>query len=357
MSNIMAGSLNGAFPNLSVDNKLEVVSLLINNACNLSCRHCYLQTKPFGNYLTHNEWMKLLASIFGEIKPSILCFAGKEVFINEQSVSILLDAVKLRNSLQISGNRRTQIGVITNGTLLQNFRDKLATISPDYFDVSIDGLPDVHDHVRGEGAFNMLEPNLHWLSLNYPGRVWVTHTLLESNMRTLPEFIRFYHAKFNIHNFSIGFYKNMRYTDQSLKIATIEYYEIVDDIFPRLGKIAARSPINVNMEFDVSQEEIIDTLTAAGWADPVKPIASVAHEFDNGLTLRINTTRIPVGLWRAARITPEGYWLAAEDLIRVKEYNYVVVAKARDFDFDAVKLYREGLKRKEKLARKEIIFE
>jgi len=45
MPNIMAGSLGGLFPRLSTD-RLEVVSIVLNNVCNLHCQHCYLEPIP-----------------------------------------------------------------------------------------------------------------------------------------------------------------------------------------------------------------------------------------------------------------------------------------------------------------------
>lgn len=43
----------------------------------------------------------------------------------EQKFSDLLDAVRLRNELQSPAGRRTEIGVITNGTLINHYREAL----------------------------------------------------------------------------------------------------------------------------------------------------------------------------------------------------------------------------------------
>jgi hypothetical protein len=51
----------------------------------------------------------------------------------------------------------------------------------------------------------------------------------------------------------------------------------------------------------------------------------------------------PIGLWRSARITPEGYWLGAEDVTRAKDYERYAVARARDHGLDARKLYNAGM--------------
>lgn len=344
MTNLMAGSLNGQFPMLGT-NRLEVVSLLINNNCNLACKHCYLETERFEKYLTIEEWLIFYQSIFSKLKPSILCFSGKEVFLNNQSVSNLTSAVKKRNDLQ-GDNPETQIGVITNGTLIHNHKDKLTSAeTPDYIDVSIDGLPEQHDYVRGKGAFQMLSPNLRWLSEEFPNPVWITHTLLENNINSLSDFIKFYSSEFNIANYSIGLYRPLAYTDASLKISHKNYYELAQKILPSLEEIQLKTPAKIHMEFDITQLDIIDILAENGWANPADEISTITHQFDNGLTLQISTTRIPTGLWRAVRVTPEGYWLAAEDLTKVREYPLRKVASLREFNFDAERLYHQGLKK------------
>ncbi len=349
MANFMAGSVNGNFPNLKFD-ILEVISVLINNACNLSCKHCYLQTKRFGKYLDHPEWMQFFASVFDDVNaPTILSFAGKEVFINQKSVSILLDAIKLRNRLQENDFKKTEIGVITNGTLLHNYKSQLLETPPDYIDVSIDGLPEAHNHIRGEGAFEQLAPNLRWLKSDFPGNVWITHTVLENNINSLPRFIEFYHTQYDIDKFSIGFYKQQEYTDTSIRLNLAHYLSFTDKILPALENLTLAKPVEVIMEVDSTQPELLDTLTQAGWANPVDPISSVAHEYNNGLTLRVNTAREPVGR-RAVRITPEGYWLTAEDLIHVREYDRRAIANLRDFQFDKKRLYAYQLEKTEDTA-------
>lgn len=73
MANLMAGSLNNNFQRLE-DDRPEVISILINNSCNLHCRHCYLQTHPQDKYLTNDQWMIFF----------LLCFA---IYSHEFSVS------------------------------------------------------------------------------------------------------------------------------------------------------------------------------------------------------------------------------------------------------------------------------
>lgn len=337
----MAGSLNGSFGKLSTG-KLEVLSLLINNACNLRCKHCYLEAPNSRPHLKSEEWIAFLSSLFSRLRPSVVSFAGKEPLLNQKSTNLIFEAVRLRDRIQ-PGDNKTQIGVITNGTLVHKYAAELLATPPDYFDISIDGLPGTHDEVRGPGAFEQLRPNLVWLAECFPERLWITHTLLEPNITMFPQFVEFYHRTFGLRKFSVGFYKPLRHTAQELGLRTEHYYGFVEDSLERLAEMELDKPVEVIVEMDHTQGDLIEMFTSAGWIQSQEPISSDVHRFGNGLTLRINKTSIPVGLWRAVRVTPEGYWLAAEDLIRVKEYEQLAVANLRDHAFDAVRLYEVGL--------------
>lgn len=346
MGNVMAGSLGGHFPSADRDG-LQVISVLINNSCNLSCNHCYLQAPKYTTYLTHREWMKFFRSVFEDLDLSVLSFAGKEVFFDDESVSILIDAIKLRNRIQTGKVRKTRLGVITNGTLLQHYKGRLSEVSPDYWDVSVDGLPDSHDQVRGKGAFAKLSPNLGWLSESYPGSVWLTHTIHKDNFQQLPAFIKFFQNNYNIHNFSIGFYKPMHYTEQSLSLNAADQAKFFQNLLPDLAALQLSSPVLIRMEFDTLQPGLLEHLSDCGFVDSEKSIFSVTHQLNHSIDLRLDVVRVPTGLWRAVRVTPEGFWLRAEDLMQVKNYREVAVAGLHDFDFNAKSLYKTGLSKME----------
>lgn len=340
--NIMAGSINGRFTKF-LKNKLAVMSLLVNNNCNLSCKHCYLQTKKNTSYLSPEEWNKVLISILSDIKPTTLCFAGKEVFYNQSSADILFNAIQIRNNFQ-KDDDKTEIGMITNGTLIHNFREQLINNWPDYFDVSIDGLPNIHDEIRGKGAFKSLENNLIWLKENAPGNIWITHTIFANNIRPLPHFIQYMYSNYGITKYSIGLYKDAYYTDQELRLSDSDVSSLFNKTFHELASIRLKEPIEVILEMDHTQNKLLPILLNSGWIQREEPFTSKTHTFNNGLSLKFNVAWVPVGLWRSVRITPEGFWLAAEDLMEVRNYNEYTVGNLREFNYNTEALYYAGLK-------------
>lgn len=341
--NIMAGSINGRFSKF-LKNKLAVISLLVNNNCNLSCKHCYLQTKKNANYLSSDDWDKVLVSVFSDIKPTTLCFAGKEVFYNQTSANILFNAIQLRDNIQKYNEDKTEIGMITNGTLIHNYKKQLENNWPDYFDISIDGLPHIHNKIRGEGAFERLENNLIWLKKNFFGNIWITHTIFSNNIEPLPSFINYMYSNFGITKYSIGLYKDKYYTDQELKLSDSDVLSLFNQAFHELASLLLNEPIEIILEMDHTQKELLPLLLSSGWIEKEEPFTSTVHTLKNGLSLKFNIAWVPVGLWRSVRITPEGYWLAAEDLMEVKNYEKFAVANIRDYDYDLETLYHMGLK-------------
>jgi len=342
MGAIIAGSTNGKFP-LPPTKKLEVLSVVVNNACNLACRHCYLEAPQYDKYMSHEEWQRFLTSALRDLRPSILSFAGKEPLLNEKSAALLFDAVQIKNQTQKDSKEKTNVGVITNGTLLDKHLDGLSETPPDYIDISIDGLPETHNEIRGEGVFEQIHPNLLWLRDHFEGNTWLTHTLLESNASHFPEFVRFYHEDYGIRNFSVGFYRPQEYTDQSLRLWRNHVQTFATRTIEELGQLPLDAPVEVVVQVDHMQAGLIDAFASAGWIDSKEPLSESAYTFENGLTVRFFKVAIPVGLWRSARVTPEGYWVAAEDVIKAKEYEQHAVARLCDYGYDAQRLYQAGL--------------
>jgi MoaA/NifB/PqqE/SkfB family radical SAM enzyme len=123
------------------------VFMHILTACNLSCKHCYINPDQHGTKMLSRErlasWIKLFAP---ETGTANIVFLGGEPTMHPDLIYGLEVA-------RASGFRTT---VDTNGYL---FHDFLARCSPDLLDnlsFSLDG-PDaqVNDHIRGAGSFGV----------------------------------------------------------------------------------------------------------------------------------------------------------------------------------------------------------
>lgn len=337
--NIMAGSCGGIMPPVDFG-KLNIISVAINNICNLRCRHCYLEPILTEPALSPAEWSKFFESVFSDLKPKVVAFAGKEVFADKISFGIMTDAIKQRNLLQPKFSDRTRIGVITNGTLVHRYQAQLIENPPDWIDVSIDGIPECHDAIRGVSAFDNLEQNIRWLVTNLRERVWVTHTLMEHNVERFAEFVSTMNCRYGLGQFSIGTYRPLSYTDQRISIVNRE--QRIIDAIGQLSRISLQSPVNIQIDCDYG-DGLKSSLHEQGVLLEGWPIAQNIRQFGNGLCMTIRAMQLPVGLWRAVRVSTEGLWLAAEDLVEAKKYGERAIGSLRDFDFDSVRLHSAGI--------------
>src|SRR5881296_2040019 len=69
---------------LRTESHRKTITFVINNACNLACRHCYLQVDQLtAPELTREERGKLLDSAMDQ-NPDLICLSGKEIFLGNQ---------------------------------------------------------------------------------------------------------------------------------------------------------------------------------------------------------------------------------------------------------------------------------
>lgn len=121
---------------------IKLVYLHLCDACNLRCRTCYFSPSDSPTYLSTEvakRTVRLLA--MGGTKAVVL--SGGEPLLHP-------DVEQVARSAKEAG---MNVGIITNGTLLD--RDIAARLMGyvDYIQISIDGLQDQHDRIRGPGSY------------------------------------------------------------------------------------------------------------------------------------------------------------------------------------------------------------
>jgi len=121
-------------------------------ACNLACRHCYINPAQHGTALlpldTVRQWLSLFAR---PERQTNLILLGGEPTLHPELPAIIRAAKSMRYAVTVD----------TNGYL---FHDLLAKVTPrelDYLSFSLDG-PEaaVNDPIRGEGVFAICTENI-----------------------------------------------------------------------------------------------------------------------------------------------------------------------------------------------------
>jgi len=163
------------------------ISYFINNTCNLQCRHCYVGYSKLTDSLRLQEWenvfdelVSLGARTFGNV--------GKEPLLNWAKTKGLLEYFKYMKG-EYSDLR---FGFVTNGILLDKIKIvELEKIMPDYVDISLDGNSEVHDRIRGKGAYDTLISNLQILSkYKLREKVFISFTLNRLNASCIGDVIK-----------------------------------------------------------------------------------------------------------------------------------------------------------------------
>lgn len=143
----MAGT---AILNCDLSQTLQTVTLTINNKCNLSCPHCYLQYNGSNQDRIANETLALVSR--SQFKH--LAIVGKEPLVDSASISI---SEKIAKS---AFQDCKTVSLITNGLNLIFVKpDFLKNLS--YIDVSLDGGPDTYEKYRNGSLKKLLRGLAH----------------------------------------------------------------------------------------------------------------------------------------------------------------------------------------------------
>ncbi len=162
--------------------------------CNLRCKHCIVPAgKPLPNELTTEEWLKLVDEISDYAVRLIL--TGGEPLIHPGFFRILKRAKEKGLSIRL----------LTNGTLLEEHAEELGKLLDERIDevqVSLDGLEQAHDSIRGKGSYGKAIAGIKALVReNLP--VSVAFTLVPENRgEALPLYREV--SKFGIESFRIA---------------------------------------------------------------------------------------------------------------------------------------------------------
>ena len=118
---------------------LRYLELQITDACNLACRHCYIDDKQRHELLPSQ--VNAVLQEFQSMQGLRVLVTGGEPLLHSKfkEINEMLPDFFLRKVL------------FTNGLLLK--KDAIKTLKFDEIQVSIDGLETAHDSIRGEGTF------------------------------------------------------------------------------------------------------------------------------------------------------------------------------------------------------------
>ncbi|HPA16161.1 MAG TPA: radical SAM protein [Verrucomicrobiae bacterium] len=314
------------------------VSMVVNNSCNLSCRHCYLQVPTLADRaLGEAEWERVFATALAD-DTTMLSLNGKEVFLGTKGPGLLHKLVELRR--RIAPEKR--IGVITNGTLIAPHRQLIEGAHLTFLDISVDGLPEDHDAIRGPGAFAAVRPNLEWAAQILGPRAFVSLTAQKRNLPRFNEAVLHMNG-LGIQHVGVSFYHPAPYNDTGLTLSAEDHDRFFREL-RGLGAAQLDRPLTVFVEVDTLCPEALTAFLRSDWfsLDRIEMDRSrvpwIDYAFPNGFRMQFKFFPIPWAGYHSVRITPEGSVLSVDDIFDTRLYPLRILATAREngFDFPAM---------------------
>jgi MoaA/NifB/PqqE/SkfB family radical SAM enzyme len=223
-----------------------ILGIYANNLCNLQCLHCYYGFKKTRDpELSLDEWDRVIAEAYAEGFRRF-AIVGKEPFINGRAVKIMRRLERLRKE-----DEGVIFGVVNNGMFLERWAEELYRLRPDYIDVSVDGLEQDHDALRGRGSFSKVLANLAAIDIHAAcSKLFVSSVLHGRNCRTLQDLIPFFAAR-GISNFYINLIYNAH--DEDLALGYDQMVEFLEYLLPRtIRSLAGPVSPHVMISFDLS---------------------------------------------------------------------------------------------------------
>ncbi|HEB30743.1 MAG TPA: DUF3463 domain-containing protein [Spirochaetes bacterium] len=186
----------------------------LSHDCNLSCLHCHFWKKK-GPSLTFNSAVNILRSMHG-IGVRIMIFEGGEPFLWKD------DRFDIRSLVNEAKKLFFNVGITTNGTLPID-------IDSDIVWVSIDGLKETHNRIRGE-CFDKIMTNIE--NSGHPN-IFAHVTINSLNYKEIPGLVEFLARR--VRGISIQFHYPFEKEDDELFLPFEKRAMVLDELI-RLKK-------------------------------------------------------------------------------------------------------------------------
>jgi len=161
----------------------------ITERCNLKCKHCYFDEKFLKNELSLNQlftifddYIKLLKKWNLPREMSRISITGGEPLVRDDFFEFLGKCHE--------NKEKSRYGILTNGILLNNEKiSKLKKLEINYAQVSLEGMEEDNDEIRGKGTFKKIVKAIKLLVRNKINTS-ISTTVTKQNQKDIPLLIK-----------------------------------------------------------------------------------------------------------------------------------------------------------------------
>ena len=156
-----------------------LVQIHLSESCNLRCRHCYQESSGPSPLLSLDDVRKLLL----EAREVMGTLGYDELRVNLTGGEPLL-VPNFKEYVSLALEYADHVMILTNGTLVDEKWVEFLRGKGLRVQISLDGTREVHDSIRGKGAFDKAVNGI-WLLSGAGIRVSVACTLHDGNYRDI----------------------------------------------------------------------------------------------------------------------------------------------------------------------------
>ncbi|MEX0911451.1 MAG: radical SAM protein, partial [Nitrosopumilaceae archaeon] len=210
------------------------------NVCNLHCTHCYWWLNRKENEeLTVEQWKEIIDTKFKKNHVFITTLVGGEPTLRPDVIELFVKEFPKR------------VSIVSNGTYpLKKYKDLY------FYWISVDGTEEVHDTIRGKGAYASTRKNiLDYVEQNGDNAwkdIWISMTINSLNYKTVPDVIEEWYGYVN----KIGFQFHTPFAkgDPLWLPFGPERTKVVDDIISMIDKYDDQYIINPKSQLELMKK-------------------------------------------------------------------------------------------------------
>lgn len=163
------------------DNRVNEITYIVTEKCNLSCKHCCMSAKPYRRDIDGE--VKLSQEILEKIiayDPQAIIITGGEPLIASNFIESLIWLRK---------NFEKKIILSTNAILIDESNAKIIADNTDVIDISLDGTTEESsDYIRGKGTFNKVMKAVELLNAAGAKKIRLSNALPREESENLEEY-------------------------------------------------------------------------------------------------------------------------------------------------------------------------
>ena len=196
-------------------NNKYVIQWHITHLCNLRCKHCYQE--EYNNHMKKEDFYIILDRLENWLRGKDLVpqinLTGGEPLLHPNFFEFLEEITK----------RKFRFSILTNGTMIdKGTAKKIKYYNPLFVQISLDGIKETHDNIRGNGNFEKALQGID--NLKSEGvKVLVSFTAQKSNYKDFKELAKICQN----HKVDKLWWDRVVTEDENLYLSTEQFKELV----------------------------------------------------------------------------------------------------------------------------------